>query len=474
MTEPRVELRVPADVVEIIDRLKDAGFEAYVVGGCVRDALIGAEPQDWDIATSARPPEIQKHFRRSLYTNRFGTVIVQTREREVEVTTYRRETEYSDHRRPDAVEFTLSLVDDLSRRDFTINAMAWDGRLVDPFGGARDLRARLIRAVGDPAERFHEDALRMLRAVRFAATLDFTIEEATAAAVRANAELARVVSGERVQQEMVKILTTRQPSTALRTLSSLGLLAVILPELEQAKSIPQEKARAQDVFEHSLATLDATPPDDLVLRLAGLLHDIGKPDTFADGHFYQHEYVGEAKARRILRRWKFPKDTIQRVTHLVRNHMFWYQDEWTDAAVRRFIRKVGLDNIRLLFALRKADNIGSGARQPRMVKLDQLWRRVEAELARQNAFSLRDLAIDGHDVMRELALTPGPEVGKVLNWLFERVMDDPELNDRDRLLALMREGRDDILRGTALEQPSGADARRLRAADSTRDRFGAV
>jgi tRNA nucleotidyltransferase (CCA-adding enzyme) len=468
MSEPRVELRVPADVVEIIDRLKDAGFEAYVVGGCVRDALIGAEPQDWDIATSARPPEIQKHFRRSLYTNRFGTVIVQTPEREVEVTTYRRESEYSDHRRPDAVDFTLSLVDDLSRRDFTINAMAWDGRLVDPFGGARDLRTRLIRAVGDPAERFREDALRMLRAVRFAATLGFEIEEATATAVRANAELVRIVSGERIQQEMVKMLTTRQPSAALRTLSSLGLLREVLPELEQAKSIPQEKARAQDVFEHSLATLDATPPDDLVLRLAGLLHDIGKPDTFADGHFYQHEYVGEAKARRILRRWKFPKETIQKVTHLVRNHMFWYQDEWTDAAVRRFIRKVGLDNIRDLFALRKADNIGSGARQPRMVKLDQLWRRVEAELARQNAFSLRDLKVDGHDVMRELGISPGPDVGRVLNWLFERVIDDPSLNEREPLLRLMRERRDEIMGPDEPDAPSSG-RRRQRTATQGRD-----
>ncbi len=442
MNEPKVELRVPSDVVDVIERLKEGGFEAYVVGGCVRDALLGAEPQDWDVATSARPPEIQKIFRHSLYTNRFGTVIVQTPRREVEVTTYRVESEYSDHRRPDAVAFTHSLYEDLARRDFTINAMAWDGRLVDPFGGARDLGARLVRAVGDPAERFHEDALRMLRAVRFATTLGFTIEATTAAAIRANADLARTVSGERIQQELGKILAVPKPSGAFRAVSQLGLLAVILPELEAAKQVPQEKAAAQDVFEHSLATLDATPHDQLELRLAGLLHDIGKPDTFQDGHFYQHEYVGEAKAKRILRRWKFPNHVVQQVAHLVRHHMFWYQDEWTDAAVRRFIQKVGLDNIRTLFALRRADNIGSGARQPRMVKLEELWRRVEDELARRRAFRKSDLAIDGHDVMRELDLPQGPGVGLIIDWLFERVTDEPDLNERERLLDLIRrEGR---------------------------------
>ncbi len=445
VSDPKVELRVPVDVVEVIERLKADGFEAYVVGGCVRDALLHVEPNDWDVATNALPAEIQKLLRRSLYTNRFGTVIVQTAKREVEVTTYRVESEYSDHRHPDAVAFTHSLYEDLARRDFTINAMAWDGRLVDPFKGAQDLRHRLVRAVGDPAERFREDALRMLRAVRFTTTLGFRIEESTAAAIRANAELIRAVSGERVQQELVKILAMPKPSDAFRLMSSLGLAGVVFPELDAAIGVPQEKAAAQDVFEHLLATLDATPQDDLELRLAGLLHDVGKPETYQDGHFYQHEYVGEAKARRILKRWKFPNHTVSQVAHLVRNHMFWYQDEWTDSAVRRFIRKVGLPNIQPLFALRRADNIGSGARQPRMVKLEQLWRRVEQEIARESAFSLRDLKADGNDVMAQLEIPPGPRVGKTLNWLFERVLDDPALNQRERLLALVREHREELL-----------------------------
>ena len=460
MADPKVELRVPSDVVDVIERLHEAGFEAYVVGGCVRDALLHLEPKDWDVATNALPAEIQKRFRRSLYTNRFGTVIVQTPEREVEVTTYRVESEYSDHRHPDAVAFTHSLYEDLARRDFTINAMAWDGHLRDPHGGARDLRDRLIRAVGDANERFREDALRMLRAVRFATTLGFRIEETTAAAIRSNAELMRAVSAERIQQEFRRILAVPKPSGAFRLMSELGLATVIFPELDQSRDVPQEKAAAQDVYGHLLATLDATPQDDVVLRLAGLLHDIGKPDTFQDGHFYQHEYVGEAKAKRILRRWKFPKDEIEAVAHLVRNHMFWYQDEWTDSAVRRFIRKVGLENIPTLYALRRADNIGSGARQPRMVKLEELWQRIQAEINKESAFSLRDLKIDGNDVMAALGVPPGPVVGRTLDWLFERVLDEPSLNQREALLALIGEHRDELLRA-----PRARGERRARSGE---------
>src|SRR5205085_9028878 len=239
--------------------------------------------------------------------------------------------------------------------------------------------------------------------------------------------------------EIVKILEAPRPSEAFRLLSDLGLLEVICAELELAKGTPQDKAVAQNVFDHSLATLDATPPDDMVLRLAGLFHDIGKPATLSDGHFHQHEFVGEATARDILRRWRFDKDTVTRVTHLIRNHMFWYQSEWTPSAVRRFIRKVGLENIPALFALRKADNIGSGARSPRMYALEALWERVQEEIAAAAAFSLRDLAVNGNDVMQELRIASGPEVGRILAELFERVLDDPALNTREQLLALARE-----------------------------------
>jgi tRNA nucleotidyltransferase (CCA-adding enzyme) len=312
------------------------------------------------------------------------------------------------------------------------------GALVDPFAGRADLDRRVLRAVGTPDERFREDALRMLRAVRFATTLDLRIEPKTADAIKRNAALTAGLSGERIQQEMVKMLGVPKPSVALQMLSDLGILAVICPELEECKGTPQDKAVAENVFEHLLATVDATPQNDLVLRLAGLFHDIGKPDTFADGHFHQHEYVGEAKARAILRRWRFDKETVNEVTHLIRHHMFWYQGEWTGAAVRRFMNKVGIENIPPLFALRRADNIGSGARSPRMYALEALWQRVQEEIAAANAFALKDLAIDGTDIMRELGIPQGPKVGQILNALFERVLDEPDLNTREKLLELAR------------------------------------
>ena len=436
-------LRVPKDVARVVDMLIANGFEAFVVGGCVRDAIRGVDPQDWDVATSALPEEIQKLFKRSLYTNRFGTVVVSAGAHEIEVTTYRIEGDYADHRRPEEVAFTESLHDDLARRDFTMNAMAWrptpsGGELVDPFGGQADLEARTVRAVGSAGERFAEDALRMLRAVRFAAVLRMKIDPGTAEGIETHAHLAEALSGERIQQELNKILLAERPSNGIRLLSDLGLLAVLCPELEICKTIPQDKAVAQDVFEHSLLTVDATPPD-LVLRLAGLFHDVGKPETFADGHFHQHEFVGEAIARRVLRRWKYSKDDVAAVCHLIRNHMFWYQGDWTGSAVRRFIRKVGLDVIPDLFALRRADNIGSGIRAPRMYALEDLWTRVQEEIERSTAFSPSDLAIDGSDVMRELGIPPSPEVGRVIREVFERVLDDPDLNDREHLLPLVHE-----------------------------------
>lgn len=450
-----MDLAIPADVASVIDRLREAGHEAFVVGGCVRDALRGITPGDWDVATDAKPDEIQRIFKRSIYTNRFGTVVVRTGEQEVEVTTYRIESGYADHRRPDVVAFTDSLHEDLGRRDFTMNAMAWSpadgGTLVDPFGGQVDLRAKVVRAVRDPDERFREDALRMLRAARFAATLGFRIDEATAEGVRRNAQLAKALSGERTQQEIVKILRAPTPSVGFRMLSDLGLLDVLAPELELCRHTPQEKVAAQDVFEHSLATLDAAaaelpPPrtaeeeeNDLVLRLAALFHDVGKPDTYDDGHFHQHEFVGEAKARQILRRWKMPKEVVERTTHLIRHHMFWYQPDWTGSAVRRFIRKVGLEEIDDLFFLRRMDNIGSGARAPRMHALNELWLRVQEEIHTATAFSEKDLKVTGVEIMEALGIPPGPEVGRIKRALFERVLDEPESNTPARLLELAKE-----------------------------------
>jgi putative nucleotidyltransferase with HDIG domain len=441
-----LHLAVPADVEKVVERLLAAGHDAYVVGGSVRDALRGVDPHDWDVTTDATPEQIQRIWKSSLYNNRFGTVVVRSGAHEIEVTTYRTEATYTDHRRPDAVAFTASLEEDLARRDFTMNAMAWrparegkKGELVDPFGGRKDLESRTLRAVGDPDARFKEDALRMLRAVRFATLLDLRIEPKTADAIRRNASLTSALSGERIQQEITKMLAAKRPSVAFEMLSSTGVLAVICPELEECKGTPQDKLVAENVFQHLLATLDATPPDDLALRLAGLFHDIGKPETFSDGHFHQHEFVGEAKAREILRRWKFDKETVTEVAHLIRYHMFWYQTEWSGSAVRRFIRNVGLENIPALFALRRADNIGSGARSPRMYALDALWQRVQEEIEAATAFSKRDLKVNGTDIMEALDLRPGPIVGQIIDALFERVLDEPEINTREKLLGLARE-----------------------------------
>ncbi len=273
-------------------------------------------------------------------------------------------------------------------------------------------------------------------------------QSTTGFSYRSRPEIAAALSGERIQQEMVKILRGPVPSVGFRMLSNLELLGVIVPELEECRATPQEKVAAENVFEHSLATIDAaaaempagTPADeDLVLRLAALFHDVGKPETYDDGHFHQHEFVGEAKVRQILRRWKFDKATVEAVAHLVRHHMFWYQPDWTSSAVRRFIRKVGLERIPVLFALRKADNVGSGARAPRMYALNELWLRVQEEIHRATAFSKADLVVDGTDVMGDLGIGPGREVGRILDELFERVLDEPELNTRVRLLALARE-----------------------------------
>jgi len=442
-----LHLAVPADVEKVVERLLDAGYDAYVVGGAVRDALLGLDPHGtWDLTTNAKPEEIQKLFKRTLYNNRFGTVVVKQGDHEIEVTTYRTETTYTDRRRPDSVAFTPSLDEDLARRDFTINAMAWrpprgdkPALLVDKFGGRKDLESRTLRAVGDPDERFKEDALRMLRAVRFATLLDLRIEPKTADAIRRNAALAASLSGERIQQEITKMLSAKRPSVAFEMLSSTGVLAVICPELEECKGTPQDKLVAENVYQHLLATLDATAHDDLQLRLAGLFHDIGKPETFSDGHFHQHEFVGEAKAREILRRWKFDKETVNEVTHLIRYHMFWYQTEWSGSAVRRFIRNVGLENIPALFALRRADNIGSGVRSPKMYALDALWQRVQEEIEAATAFSKRDLKVNGNDIMDALGLQQGPIVGDIIDALFERVLDEPELNEREKLLELAKE-----------------------------------
>jgi tRNA nucleotidyltransferase (CCA-adding enzyme) len=436
----------PAAVHDLLRTLWSAGHAAYVVGGSLRDTLLGRPASDWDLATSAPPEATTALFAGSVYENQFGTVAVRTRDRavgEVEITTMRSDHEYADHRRPHRVEFGDSIELDLARRDFTVNAIAWgaepgaEPRVVDPYGGRDDLAARSLRAVGDPSTRFGEDALRMVRAVRLAATLDFTIEPATLAAIQDRAELVRHLSGERIAAEMRKLLGAPRPSVGLRLLSDTGLLAHLAPELAAQRGVPQNKVPGEDLWDHTLRAVDGAVAEPAHIRLAALLHDLGKPATMADGRFVGHETVGADQALGLLDRWRWPTSERDRVAHLIRHHMFGYVPTWSDAAVRRFIVKVGKESLDDLFLLREADNVGSGLR-PDAGDMAEFRQRVTAQLESGAALDLKGLAVDGSDLMREFGWEPGPAVGRTLQRLLDRVIGDPTLNTRDRLLAVAR------------------------------------
>jgi tRNA nucleotidyltransferase (CCA-adding enzyme) len=447
---------VPDEVEDLMARLWHAGHGAYVVGGSIRNVLLGRPAKDWDLTTNARPERVVELFPDARYENAFGTVAVPAGSQLVEITTYRSDHDYADFRRPHRVEFGDDLELDLARRDFTVNAIAWGAdpapsaeavpstssarptsTLVDPFDGRRDLTARQLRAVGDPRRRFEEDALRMVRAVRLAATLDFSIEPATLAAIGEHAALVRHLSGERISAELDRLLAAPRPSVGLRLAAETGLLAFIAPDLAAQRGVPQNKIPGEDLWDHTLRSVDAAPAERPVVRLATLLHDIGKPATLADGHFHGHERVGAELTAELLTRLRYPRDVIGRVALLVRNHMFLYEAEWSDAAVRRFIGKIGEGALDDLFLLREADNIGSG--QTRTAGgLDELRSRVSAELAAGVVVDRSDLVVDGSDLQAELGLAPGPAIGRILGELVERVIADPALNDRPTLLMLAR------------------------------------
>lgn len=424
----------------VLERLRADGRQAYVVGGSLRDLLLGRPPADWDVATDALPAQVMARFPGSREVARYGTVLVPgaTDRHVVEVTTFRRDHRYGDHRRPDTVTFTASLDEDLARRDFTINAMALGPEgLVDPHGGRTDLARRLIRAVGDPAVRFDEDALRLLRAVRLAAVLGFELEPATRTAIRAAAPLLRHVSAERRGQELRRLLAATQPSRGLRLLDETALLEALAPDLAAQRGVPQAKVPGDDLWAHTLRTVDAAAtlaPEDATLLLAALLHDVGKPSTQAEGHFHGHEVVGAQLAARWLRSLGLPRREIEPVELLVRWHMFHYEPRWSDAAVRRFIRRVGPAAVPRLLLLRRADAIASGE-GPDHDLTAELRDRVAGQLEAGVPLSLADLAVDGHDLRRELGLLPGPALGRLLGRLLASVLADPSRNTRAILLA---------------------------------------
>lgn len=464
---------VPSEIREVIRALQHKGFRAYLVGGCVRDLLSGREPKDWDVATDAVPDEVRQIFPESVYENEFGTVRVKTKRKEVgkerkesgtdsgvvEVTTFRKEGRYTDRRHPDKVVFAKTIEEDLARRDFTVNAMAMqvteDERqgmkndatqpsatcrlsLVDPFGGQEDLKRSVIRTVGNPDERFKEDALRLMRAVRLAVELDFAIEPETRRAIASNAHLLEHIAKERVRDELGKIIASDRAATGIILLEEYGLLVFLLPELSEGVGVTQNKHHVYTVFEHNVRALDyaARQGYSPTVRMASLLHDIGKPRTKQgegpDATFHAHEVVGAKMAAKALERLRFPREFVTRVVHLIRHHMFYYNvGEVSEAGVRRFLRRVGPEYVSDLIQVREADRIGSGVPKAVPYKLRHFLFMIEK--VKHDPLSPKMLAVCGEDVMRIAEVPPGPRVGYILAVLLEEVIEDPTKNTRHNL-----------------------------------------
>ena len=435
-----MKMILPEKVNFIIHTLQEHGFEGYAVGGCVRDAMLHREPQDWDITTSAKPEQVKALFRHTIDTGiQHGTVTVMLEHEGFEVTTYRIDGEYEDARHPKDVQFTSDLLEDLRRRDFTINVMAYNEKdgLVDAFDGLGDLKRGIIRCVGVAEERFTEDALRMLRAVRFAAQLGFEIEALTKEAICKLAPNLKKVSAERIQIELVKLLTSGHPEE-IKTAWETGLTAVFLPEFDVMMETEQVNPHHKySVGEHTIKGLCAVAPDK-VLRLTMLLHDVAKPvckTTDEDGidHFYGHEEKGEEMARAILRRLKFDNDTTGRVCKLVRCHD--HMPAMTEKSVRRAIHRNGIEQYPALFAIRRADTLAQSdykqvEKLEMIVQYETLYEHI---MEKQQCLSIKELAVTGVDLI-ELGMTPGKAIGETLKQLLELVLEDPELNTKEKLI----------------------------------------
>lgn len=424
-----------------------AGFSLYLVGGAVRDFLLSKRNDDYDFTTDATPDEIMELFKgHTIPTGiKHGTVTVRFRGESYEITTFRADGDYSDGRHPDKVEFVRSLESDLERRDFTINAFAvsiQSGEILDYHNGRADLEKGLIRAIGTPKKRFDEDALRLIRACRFASKLDFEIEEETKKAIIEDASNITKVSAERIREELFKILSSDHPAKGLELMRETGLMKYILPELLEGYGMEQKGMHKYDVYYHIINSLQAAADDNapFPVRLALLFHDIGKPRSMKirDGEvtFYSHEKISENLAHEILSRLKCSNEEIALTCLLVRNHMFHYQREWTDSAVRRFLLKVGKENLDLLFAVRRADRLAIDGNVDEE-KISDLRERIEKEIQRGSAMSLKDLKINGRDLI-DLGIKPGPKMGQILEELFERVTEDPALNEKESLRELAK------------------------------------
>jgi poly(A) polymerase/tRNA nucleotidyltransferase (CCA-adding enzyme) len=436
---------IPREIQAILSVLVNAGYEGFVVGGCVRDLLLKREPQDWDITTNASPEEIQRLFPEHFYENDFGTVTVKTGSEnptlaEVQITPYRIEGSYTDKRHPGEIQFATKLEDDLSRRDFTINAIAMDidGVVHDPYHGHKDITHKLIRAVGVPTERFNEDALRLMRAVRLATQLECSIEPKTQEAIATNASWLRAISAERIRDEFVKIMMADRAYEGILLLHDTGLLEHIAPELQEGIGVGQNLHHIYTVWEHNLLALKyaAEKKYNLEVRLASLMHDIGKPQTKrGEGDcstFYGHDAVGAHITAAIMERLKFSKQISEKVIKLVRYHLFYYNvGEVTESSVRRLIANVGLEHIDDLLRVREADRIGSGTPKAVPYKLRHL--KYIIDKVSHDPISAKMLKINGEDIMKLLDIAPGPKIGLLLNSLLAEVLDDPSKNTREYL-----------------------------------------
>ncbi|MDB5264997.1 MAG: polynucleotide adenylyltransferase [Parcubacteria group bacterium] len=443
-----MDFPIPTEVRTVSDGLRKEGFEAYLVGGCVRDLLIGRTPKDWDVTTNAKPEDIQRIFPESFYENDFGTVGVKTDSEDpklsiIEVTPYRTESVYSDKRRPDAVVFGDSLEEDLARRDFTINAIALEdskGQIVDPYQGQKDIEARVLRTVRDPEERFEEDGLRLMRAVRLVAELNFALDAETAAGIQKKAANLQHISKERIRDEFVRIIESKQPMMALALAQQLGILEYISPELTRGIGVEQNQAHSYDVFGHLIRALQHAADKDwsFDIRLAALFHDVSKPevrrwsDEKKDWTFHGHEVVGARVTKKALEDLKFSRETIEKAVKLVRWHMFFSDPEQiTLSAVRRMIRNVGEENIWDLLNLRICDRIGTGRPKEQPFRFRKYKAMVDEAL--RDPISVGMLKTDGSRLMEKFHVEHGPRIGFMLHTLLEDILEDPKLNTEEYL-----------------------------------------
>ncbi|HEY4506033.1 MAG TPA: CCA tRNA nucleotidyltransferase [Candidatus Paceibacterota bacterium] len=462
-----IKLEVPKEVLKVTETLQKAGFQAYIVGGCVRDLLLGVKPKDWDVTTDATPPDIEKLFTKTFYENDFGTVTVVDEEteektlRNIEITPFRIEGKYSNKRHPDRVDFSNKLEDDLKRRDFTINAMAYNpatSELVDLYKGQEDLKDKVVRAVGDPSDRFNEDALRIMRATRIATELNFEISHKTIEAIKNKANLLSEIAIERIQVEFTRVIMSTRAMAGIEQMHELGILTHIVPELEEGIGIKQNGDHIYEVWEHNLRALQngADKNWPLHVRLAAMLHDIAKPKTREwnkeknDWTFYGHDVVGGRMARKIMERLKYPNKITEVASKLVRYHMFFSDvDQITLSAVRRIVSKVGPENVADLVKLRVCDRVGMGRPKEKPYRLRKYESMVEE--AMRAPVSVQMLKIDGEVLMKQVHVKPGPRMGWILHALLEEVLEDPNKNDSDYL----------VTRATELEKLTDQELKKL-------------